>query len=169
MSPPILVDYRRGGRTVKGLVNFARNGYLYFLERSAGAINFVEGMPYVKQNVFKGLDPKTGRPDIDDGRKPDIGKVADFCPSWHGAKNWQPGAYNPKTRMIYAPTQENICAVMIGRTIQTAGRPDACGVDSAHVYRAGRRPPQRSAGVERRHRQEGRGATTSRSRRTGDR
>ena len=23
--------------------------------------------------------------------------------------------------MIYAPTQENICAVMIGRTIQTTG------------------------------------------------
>ena len=120
VSPPILVDYRRGGRTVKGLVNFARNGYLYFLERSAGAISFVEGMPYVKQNVFKSLDPKTGRPDIDTTRKPDIGKLADFCPSWHGAKNWQPGAYNPKTRMIYAPTQENICAVMIGRTIQTA-------------------------------------------------
>jgi alcohol dehydrogenase (cytochrome c) len=119
VSPPILVDYRRGGRTVKGLVNFARNGYLYFLERSAGAIAFVEGMPYVKQNVFKSLDPKTGRPDIDMTRKPDIGKLADFCPSWHGAKNWQPGAYNPKTRMIYAPTQENICAVMIGRTIQT--------------------------------------------------
>ena len=27
VSPPILVDYQRGGRTVKGLINFARNGY----------------------------------------------------------------------------------------------------------------------------------------------
>jgi alcohol dehydrogenase (cytochrome c) len=119
VSPPILVDFRRDGRTVKGLINFARNGYLYFLERSSGAIKFVEGMPYVKQNVFKTLDAKTGRPEVDPARKPDIGKLADFCPSWHGAKNWQPGAYNPKTRMIYAPTQENICAVMIGRTTQT--------------------------------------------------
>ena len=120
VSPPILVDYSRGGRTIKGLINFARSGYLYFLERTNGPIKFVEGMPYVQQNVFRSLDPKTGRPDIDDARKPDIGKLADFCPSWHGAKNWQPGAYNPKTRMIYAPTQENICAVMIGRTIQTS-------------------------------------------------
>ena len=119
VSPPILIDYRRDGRTIKGLVNFARNGYLYFLERTDDAIKFVEGMPYVKQNVFRSLDPKTGRPDVDPARKPDIGKMADFCPSWHGAKNWQPGAYNPKTRMVYAPTQENICAVMIGRTIQT--------------------------------------------------
>ena len=120
VSPPILVDYRRGGRTVKGLVNFARNGYLYFLERSAGPIRFVDGQAYVKQNVFKGLDPETGRPGIDETRKPDIGKLVDFCPSWHGAKNWQPGAYNPKTRMVYAPTHENICAVMIGRMTQTS-------------------------------------------------
>jgi alcohol dehydrogenase (cytochrome c) len=119
VSPPILVDYRRGGRTIKGLINFARSGYVYFLERSDGKIGFVEGMPYVKQNVFRGLDPKTGRPDIDPARKPDVGKIADFCPSWHGAKNWQPGAYSPKTRMIYVPTQENLCAVMVGRTIET--------------------------------------------------
>ena len=119
VSPPILVDYRRGGRTIKGLINFARSGYVYFLERTDGTINFVEGKPYVKQNVFRSIDPKTGRPDIDPARKPDVGKVVDFCPSWHGAKNWQPGAYNPKTRMIYIPTQENLCAVMMGRTVET--------------------------------------------------
>lgn len=119
VSPPILVDYKRGGRTIKGLINFARSGYLYFLERTDSKINFVEGMPYVKQNTFTGLDPKTGRPDIDPAHKPDIGKAADFCPSWHGAKNWQPGAYSPKTRMIYVPTQENLCAVMVGRSVQT--------------------------------------------------
>ena len=119
VSPPILVDYKRGGRTIKGLVNFARSGYLYFLERTDSKIKFVEGMPYVKQNTFTGLDPRTGRPDIDPAHKPDIGKVADFCPSWHGAKNWQPGAYSPKTRMIYVPTQENLCAVMVGRSVLT--------------------------------------------------
>jgi alcohol dehydrogenase (cytochrome c) len=108
VSPPILVDYRRGGRTIKGLVNFARSGYLYFLERTSDHIKFVEG-----------LDPRSGRPDVDPAHKPDIGKVADFCPSWHGGKNWQPGAYSPKTRMIYIPTQENLCAVMVGRSVQT--------------------------------------------------
>src|SRR5688500_18793368 len=43
VSPPILVDYRRDGRTIKGLVDVARNGYLWFLERTDGRINFVEG------------------------------------------------------------------------------------------------------------------------------
>ena len=34
VSPPLLIDYQRNGRTIKGLVNVARNGYLWFLERS---------------------------------------------------------------------------------------------------------------------------------------
>ena len=70
VSPPILVDYKRNGRTIKGLIDVARDGYLWFLERTDGQINFVEGKPYVKQNVFQSLDPKTGRPDIDPARKP---------------------------------------------------------------------------------------------------
>ena len=90
VSPPILVDYTRGGRTIKGLIDVARNGYLWFLERSAGPIKFVEGKPYVKQNVFRGLDPKTGRPDVDMERKPGTGKMASFCPSLWGGKNWPP-------------------------------------------------------------------------------
>lgn len=118
VSPPILVDYQRNGRTIKGLINVARNGYLYFLERTAGAINFVDGTPYVRQNVFRSLDPRTGRPDVDPDKKPGTGKMADFCPSWWGGKNWPPIAFNPKTRMIYIPANENLCATMIGRVVE---------------------------------------------------
>ncbi len=67
VSPPVLIDYRRGGRTIDGLVDVARDGYLWFLHRSDGPIHFVEGKPYVNQNVFRSLDPKTGRPDVDPG------------------------------------------------------------------------------------------------------
>ena len=45
-----------------------------------GPIHFVEGKPYVKQNVFLSLDPETGRPDVDPAHKPGTGKTADFCP-----------------------------------------------------------------------------------------
>ena len=76
MSPPILVDYQRNGRTIKGLIDVARDGYLWFLERSAGPIRFVEGKPYVYQNVFRSLDPVTGRPDVDPEHKPGTGKPA---------------------------------------------------------------------------------------------
>ena len=40
VSPPILVDYQRNGRTIKGLIDVARDGYLWFLERTDGEINF---------------------------------------------------------------------------------------------------------------------------------
>ena len=119
VSPPLLIDFKRDGRTIKGLVDFTRSGYLYFLERTDSNIKFIEGKPYVKQNIFKSLDPKTGRPDVDLAHKSGVDKLADFCPSWHGGKNWEPGAYSPKTRMVYIPTQENICAVMVGRILET--------------------------------------------------
>jgi alcohol dehydrogenase (cytochrome c) len=117
VSPPILVDYKRNGKTIKGLIDVARNGYLWFLERTNGPIGFVEGLPYVKQNVFKSLDPKTGRPEIDPLRKPATGKTVDFCPSLWGGKNWPPIAYSPKTRMIYIPANENLCASFTAETV----------------------------------------------------
>jgi alcohol dehydrogenase (cytochrome c) len=123
VSPPIVVDYQRNGRTVKGLINVARDGYLWFLERTSGRINFVEGMPFVKQNVFKSLDPKTGRPNVDPARQPGTGKEAEFCPSHWGGKNWPPIAFSPKTRMIYIPANENLCTKITGRPVTyTAGR-----------------------------------------------
>ena len=124
VSPPILVDFRRSGRTIKGLINVARDGYLWFLERTNDRINFIEGVPFVAQNVFRSLDPKTGRPDVDPARKPGTGKPADFCPSHWGGKNWPPIAFSPKTRMIYIPANENLCAAIVGREIEyMAGSP----------------------------------------------
>src|SRR4029077_15317990 len=114
VSPPILVDYRRNGRTIKGLIDVARDGYVWFLERSAGPIKFVEGKPYVYQNVFRSLDPVTGRPYVDPAGRPGRGKPAQYCPNAHGGKNWPPIAYSPKTRMIYIPANNNICGASMG-------------------------------------------------------
>jgi alcohol dehydrogenase (cytochrome c) len=118
VSPPILVDYRRDGRTIKGLIDVARNGYLWFLERTNGKINFVEGKPFVQQNVFRSLDPRTGRPDINPDRKPATGKTVEFCPSLWGGKTWPPIAYSPRTRMIYIPANENLCQRMTGESVK---------------------------------------------------
>jgi alcohol dehydrogenase (cytochrome c) len=120
VSPPILVDYRRNGRTIKGLIDVARDGYLWFLERTDGPVKFVEGTPFVKQNVFRSLDPKTGRPDIDPDHKPGTGKKADHCPSLWGGKNWPPIAFSPRTRMIYIPANENLCGTSIGERVSYA-------------------------------------------------
>lgn len=116
VSPPLLIDYQRNGRTVKGLVDVARDGYLWFLDRgNGGPIKFVEGKPYVYQNVFRSLDPVTGRPDVDPEHKPGTGKRADFCPGTAGGKNWPPIAFSPQTRMIYVPANQNVCGSIIGQ------------------------------------------------------
>src|SRR5215471_15300137 len=118
VSPPILVDFKRGTRTYKGLIDVGRDGYLWFLERSSGKISFVEGKPFVRQNVYKSLDPETGRPEVDPERKPGTGKKAEFCPSLWGGKNWPPIAFSPKTRMIYIPANENICGESTGVEVE---------------------------------------------------
>ena len=89
-------------------------GISWFLERSNGPIKFVEGKPYVTQNVFLRLDPVTGRPEVDPARKPGTNKRADFCPGAHGGKTWPPIAFNPQTRMIYVPANNNMCGSLMG-------------------------------------------------------
>jgi len=114
VSPPLLIDYRRNGQTVTGLVNAARSGYLFFLRRGSGPIGFVDANPYVLQNAYKSVDPKTGRVELDLEHKPAVGKTVEFCPMYLGAKNWQPAAFHPGTRLIYIPTSANLCSRMTG-------------------------------------------------------
>src|SRR5215470_2192561 len=116
VSAPILMDVKRGDRTVKALVHPARNGYLWVLERKADGITFVDARPYVSQTVFKSLDPKTGRPTYDETKKPVTGKKIGFCPSLWGGKDWPPAAYNPKTGYLYIPVNENLCGSLLGAT-----------------------------------------------------
>jgi alcohol dehydrogenase (cytochrome c) len=135
VSPPIVVDYQRNGRTVRGLIDVARNGYLWFLERTAaGPIRFVEGKPYVNQNVFLRLDPVTGRPEVDPARKPGTGKKAEFCPNQHGGKNWPPIAFNPQTRMIYIPANNNICGVLTGIPVTYSAGQRFTGVQTGLAF-----------------------------------
>ncbi len=109
VTAPLLIDYRHNGRTVKGLVRPARNGYLWWLERTTDKINFIDGKPFVKQNVFTSLDPKSGRAQVDPARQPGTGKKVEFCPSLWGGVDWPPPAFSPRTRLVYIPANENMC------------------------------------------------------------
>ena len=124
VSAPLLIDVERGGRTIKGLVHPARNGYLWLLERALDSINFVDAEPFVYQNVFTDIDPQTGRPTYDAERKPGTGKAATFCPSLWGGKDWPPAAYSPQTGYLYIPANENFCSELEGYEQEyTPGQP----------------------------------------------
>jgi alcohol dehydrogenase (cytochrome c) len=114
VSTPLLIDVQRDGRAIKGLVHPGRNGYLWLLERRADGIGFVDAKPYVKQEVFSSIDPKTGRPTYAPERKPQTGRPATFCPGLWGGKDWPPAAFNPKTGYLYIPANDNLCSTLEG-------------------------------------------------------
>ncbi|HTP95915.1 MAG TPA: methanol/ethanol family PQQ-dependent dehydrogenase [Burkholderiales bacterium] len=114
VSTPLLIDVKRGGRTIKALVHPGRNGYLWLLERQANGIKFIDAKPFVKNDVITAVDPVTGRVSYDMDKKPGMGKTVTFCPSLWGGKDWPPAAYNPKTKLLYVPAHENLCATLKG-------------------------------------------------------
>jgi alcohol dehydrogenase (cytochrome c) len=119
MNAPMLVDFQRNGTTTKGLLTPQRNGYLYWLGRNGdGSISYLNSVAYVPQNVFKGIDAETGRPDVDLTHKPATGKAAQFCPGLWGGKDWPFEAYNPKTGIVYIPSNENHCNTLEGKVEQ---------------------------------------------------
>ena len=131
VSAPLLIDFERAGRTVRGLVHPGRNGYLWFLERTRNGIGFVDAQPYVKQDVFTAIDAVTGRPTYDESKKPGTGKGATFCPSHWGGKDWPPAAFNPRTRLLYIPANDNVCAYMVGEEVEYRQGREFMGTDWA--------------------------------------
>ena len=114
VSPPLLIDVERGGRTVRGLVSPARNGYLWLLERSASGIKFVDAKPFVYQDVFTAIDPGLGSALLRPRAQARDRQASRFCPSWWGGKTWPPAAYNPETKLLYIPANENLCGELEG-------------------------------------------------------
>ena len=93
----MLVDLQRDGRTFKSLIHPGRDAIFWVLERKPDRINYVAGWPFVYTDVWKGIEPETGRPIVDPEHKPVIGKRVEFCPSLWGGKDWPSAAYSQKT------------------------------------------------------------------------
>ena len=137
VSTPLLIEVERDGRVIPALVHPGRNGYLWILERQANAIGFVDAQPFVNQNVFTSIDPETGRPTYDEARKPGTGRRAEFCPSLWGGKDWPPAAYNPMTRLLYIPANNNHCGAITGtEPVYVPGR-SFTGASSEFTVRPG--------------------------------
>jgi alcohol dehydrogenase (cytochrome c) len=114
VDAPMLIDLQKDGKTLKSLVHPGRDGVLWVLERQGESINYVSGTPFVKTNVFTGFNPETGRPSVNPEHKPTLGKKIAFCPSLWGGKDWPSAAYSPKTKLVYIPSNENLCGMFEG-------------------------------------------------------
>jgi alcohol dehydrogenase (cytochrome c) len=114
VDAPMLVDLQRDGRTIKSLIHPGRDAIFWILERKPTSINYVAGWPFVHNDVWKGIEPETGRPVVDPAHKPVIGKRVEFCPSLWGGKDWPSAAYSQKTGLVYVPANENFCGGFSG-------------------------------------------------------
>ncbi len=142
VSAPVLLDVKKDGRTIKSLVHAGRDGYLWVLERTPGPIQYVEAWPFVMQNVFTGLDPKTGRPSYDPERVMKIGKAVTYCPSAWGGKDWPPEAYSPITGLFYVPAHNNLCSEIKQENVKYTKGELYIGAPIEDVLKSVRLPPE---------------------------
>jgi quinohemoprotein ethanol dehydrogenase len=96
----ILADLTINGKPRKVIMQASKNGFYYVLDRVTG--EFISAAPYAKVNWAKGIDPKTGRPIVNDGARYGRTPVTIF-PSAGGAHNWAPMSFNPSTGLVYIP------------------------------------------------------------------
>lgn len=93
-----------GGKPRKVLVHPGRTGYVYVVDRTNGEV--ISATPFVRVTASRGVDLKTGRMLANDEKNPTTGKVIrDIAPIAPGAKDWQPSAWSPRTKLLYLPHQ----------------------------------------------------------------
>jgi quinohemoprotein ethanol dehydrogenase len=97
----MLLDLNLKGRMRKVLMQAAKNGFFYILDRQTGELLSAE--PFVQVNWAKGVDLKTGRPMVVLEAFYDKTPVTIF-PTAGGAHNWSPMSYNPATGLVYIPS-----------------------------------------------------------------
>lgn len=103
----VLAEIPIGGKQRKVILHPDRNGYLYALDRASGQV--LSASPYAAITTSTRVDLQTGKLVYNPAKDPQAGKaVRDICPASSGAKDWQPSAWSPRTRLLYLPMQ-NIC------------------------------------------------------------
>ena len=92
-----------------------KTGVVYTLDRETG--EFLWATPTVTQNVISSIDGATGSVT----ENPEVvftveGQEVFACPTWHGGKDWEAGAYSPRTNMLYMPLRNTCARMMATRT-----------------------------------------------------
>ena len=118
ISPNVLFDVQMNGKTVKGIGEAGKTGWVYLLNRETGkplvgidekavpqmtkqhtaaTQPFPAGQPFVPQACPEKIaNYPTGVIFTPFGSKPVL-----ICPGANGGSEWSPASYNPKTEMMY--------------------------------------------------------------------
>jgi quinohemoprotein ethanol dehydrogenase len=99
----ILADIALDGQQRHVVMQAAKNGFYYVLDRGTGELLSAHNFAFVSWT--RGIDAKTGRPIVDPRADYDHGPALVF-PSESGAHSWQPMAYDPERGMTFIPVIE---------------------------------------------------------------
>jgi alcohol dehydrogenase (cytochrome c) len=100
---PVLADLTWRGVPTKAMLWANRNGVMYVLDRVTG--KFLFGKPYVETNWLTGFDAN-GRPQRTPGLAPTKEGTL-IRPHVHGATNWAPPSFSPRTGLFYVSHWEH--------------------------------------------------------------
>ena len=95
------LDLGQGPRKV--LMQAAKNGFYYVLDRASGEL--LSADPYAFINWTKGIDKKTGRP-IPNPAAEYVKDPKLIFPATSGAHSWQPMSYDPVNHVTFIPAME---------------------------------------------------------------
>lgn len=99
----ILADLDIDGKPRQVLMQAAKNGFYYVIDRASGEL--VSAHNFAFQTWTRGVDPKTGRPIVDPSSSYDRGPALIF-PGEGGAHSWQPMAFDPVRNITFIPVME---------------------------------------------------------------
>ena len=127
----ILADQEIGGKKVKTLVHFDRNGFAYTLDRTNGELLVAEKYdPAVNWATKVEMDKSSktyGRPLVVDKysteKNGEDTNTQGVCPAALGSKDEQPASFNPDTGLFYVPTNHVCMDYEPFRVSYTAGQP----------------------------------------------
>lgn len=98
----LLADLTINGQSRKVVMQAAKNGFFYVLDRANGG--YISAQRYVDVNWATGIDSDTHRPiENPAARWGRFKEVFAGKPGPPGGHNWQPMAYSPKTGWVYVP------------------------------------------------------------------
>ena len=107
----ILADLKMDGKEVPALVHFDRNGFGYTMNRVTGELlvaqKFDPNVNWASKVDMKDRPADRRREIRARGYRPDV-DVKDICPAALGSKDEQPSSFDPKTGLLYVPTN-HVC------------------------------------------------------------
>lgn len=90
------------GQQRRVLLHAPKNGFFYVLDAKTG--QFISGKAFEKINWASGLDPKTGRPNVNPEARYELSDAPFISfPGMVGAHSWNPMSFSPKTGLVYIP------------------------------------------------------------------